>query len=115
VYALSQIDSFVDINEYELQRIYELATNRARNTHLDVSEITLGCYYSNGAFGDNWSVRQIVDESPSTDTEKDMLIYKIVAGLNRRTSGCMTRMEFSSWAKHRVFRDEENWKRVSTD
>ncbi len=115
VYALSQIDSFVDINEYELQRIYELATNRARNTHLDVSEITLGGYYSNGAFGDNWSVRQIVDESPSTDTEKDMLIYKIVAGLNRRTSGCMTRMEFSSWAKHRVFRDEENWKRVSTD
>ena len=115
VYALSQIDSFVDVNEDELLRIYELATNRSRYGHLDTDEITLGAYYSNGAHGDKWAVRQIVDESPSTETDKDMLIYKIVAGLDRRTSGCMTRMEFLSWAKYRVIRDEGNWKRISKD
>ena len=115
VYALSQIDSFVDVNEHELLRIYELATNRSRYGHLGTGEIMLGAYYSNGVDGDNWSVRQIVDESPSTETDKDMLIYKVVAGLDRRTSGYMTRTEFLSWAKYRVVRDEENWKRVSAD
>ena len=115
VYALSQIDSFVDVNEHELLRIYELATNRSRYGSLDKDGITLGAYYSNGAEGDSWSVRQIVDESPSTETDKDMLIFKVVAGHDRRTSGYMTRMEFLSWAKYQVIRDGENWKRVSTD
>jgi CBS domain-containing membrane protein len=112
VYALSQIDSFVDVNEYDLLRIYELATHRLHGRHLNPAEISLGGYYSNGEHGDNWSVRQIVDESISEDSEKDMLIYKVVAGHDRRTSGCMTRVEFAWWARYRVVKDEENWERV---
>jgi len=115
VYALSQIDSFVDVNEYDLLRIYELATHRSHGRHLNPAEISLGGYYSNGEHGDNWSVRQIVDESPSEDDEKDMLIYKVVAGHDRRTSGSMTRVEFAWWARYRMVRDEENWKRVSPE
>ena len=115
VYALSQVDSFVDVSEYDLLRIYELATNRARSSQAYTDEIILGGYYSNGKYGEEWSVRQVVDESPSADTEKDLLIYKVVAGLGRRTSGCMTRVEFSRWARHRVIRDEENWKVISPD
>jgi len=115
VYALSQIDSFVDVNEDELLRIYKLATNRSRYGHLDIDEIRLGTYYSNGAQGDDWSVREIVDESPSTENSKNILIFKVVAGHDRGTSGYMTRMEFLSWAKYRVTRDGENWKRVSTE
>jgi hypothetical protein len=79
---------------------------------LNPAEISLGGYYSNGEHGDNWSVRQIVDESISEDSEKDMLIYKVVAGHDRRTSGCMTRVEFAWWARYRVVKDEENWERV---
>lgn len=115
VYALSQIDSFVDISEYDLLRIYELATKRSRNRSFVSDEIRLNNYYSNGEYGNDWSVRHIVDESPSAEAEKDMLIYKVVAGLGRRTSGCMTRNEFAGWAKYQVTRDEENWKRVSSE
>lgn len=115
VYALSQIDSFVDVNEYDLLRIYELATHRPHGRHLNPAEISLGGYYSNGEHGDNWSVRQVVDESPSEDAEKDMLIYKVVAGHDQRTSGCMTRVEFAWWARCRMVRDEENWKRVAPE
>jgi CBS-domain-containing membrane protein len=115
VYALSQIDSFVDVNEEELLRIYKLATNRSRYGHLGIDEITLGAYYSNGDDGDNWSVRHIVDESPSSESSKDILIYKVVAGHDRGISGYMTRLKFLSWAKYQVIRDGENWKRVSTD
>lgn len=115
VYALSQVNSFVDISEYDLLRIYEVATHRSRSRHLDSHKIVLGGYYSNGEYGDNWSVRQVVDESIGVGAEKDMLIYKVVAGLGRRASGWMTRKEFACWAKYQVTRDEENWKRVSAD
>jgi CBS-domain-containing membrane protein len=115
VYALSQIDSFVDVNEDELLRIYKLATSRSRYGHLGTDDITLGAYYSNGADGDNWSVRQIVDEAPGSETGKDIVIFKVVAGLDRHTSGYMTRLKFLSWAKYQVIRDGENWKRVAAD
>jgi CBS-domain-containing membrane protein len=112
VYALSQIDSFVDVSEYELLRIYELAINKSQESAFAADELVLGHYYSNGKYGNDWSVRQIVDQSPHTDPHKDMLIYKIVAGKGRRASGYATRTEFLHWAKHQVIRDEDNWKRA---
>ena len=112
VYALSQIDSFIDVSEDDLLRIYELATNRHRNRRLNTDDIVLGSFYSNGEYGDDWSVRQIVDETPGNEIDRDMVIYKVVAGRGRRDSGHSTRVEFAKWAKYRVTRDEENWKRV---
>ena len=113
VYALSQIDSYVDVSEYELLRIYELAINKSQESAFDADEIILDHYYSNGQYGKEWSVRQIVDQSPDKDPDKDMIIYKVVAGKGRRSSGYATRTEFLQWAKHEVNRDEENWKRVT--
>lgn len=115
VYALSELDSYIDISEYELLRIYELATHRSRSRHLRQQTVRLGGTYSNGEYGDAWSVRQVVDESPHADPERYMVIYKVVAGQGRRTSGCVSRAEFARWAKYRVQRDEENWKRLPTD
>lgn len=109
VYALSQLDSFIDVNEEDLMRIYHLATQRhALGAALPLAAIRLGAYYSNGEYGPEWSVRQIVDE------DKDRIIYKIVAGADRRNTGVMTRSEFSRWAKHEVIRDDENWRRVDS-
>lgn len=115
VFALSQVDSLIDISEYDLLRIYDLATNSSRSRLLSPQAITLGHAYSNGEYGDDWAVRQIVDESPSGHAEKDMVIYKVMAGKGRRSSGCVTRSAFSRWARHQVVRDEENWKRVPPD
>jgi len=115
VYALSEVDSFIDASEYDLLRIYELATNRSRSRHLREDEIVLGGFYSNGEYGDEWSVRQVVDESLGDSADRDMLIYKVVAGPGRRSSDFMSRKEFASWAKYRLIRDEENWKRFEND
>ena len=103
VYALSQIDSFIDVSEQDLARIYELATKR--HSIQGTCEVFLGHYYSNGEFGPEWSVRQIVDEG------HDSVIFKTVAGAQRGNSGIMKRDEFASWAKHEVVRDEGNWRR----
>jgi len=111
VYALSQIDSFIDINEEDLLRIYDLATQRHQAQHLPVEEIELGGIYSNGGYGKDWEVRQVIDES----ADKSLVIFKTVTGGRERESGTMTRQEFARWAKSRVLRDDEDWARVSVD
>lgn len=113
VSALSQIDSFIDISEHDLLQIYELATRQAEQRQLQPAQIILGHYYSNGAFGADWCIRQVVDESSSPDPEKDMIIFKVVAGAGDRETGTLTRTAFASWARHELLREGENWKHVS--
>ena len=112
VYALSEIDSLIDVSEQDLLHIYDLATRRAVAPAIDPDRIRLGGYYSNEKFGEEWSVRQIVDESRHEDSSRDRLIYKVVAGSGRRTSGVTTRSEFANWAKTEVERRETSWHRV---
>lgn len=112
VSALSQIDSFIDVTEHDLLKIYELATGKAQGRRFPMEKIHPGHFYSNGKHGDEWSVRQVVDQSPSEDPAKDMLVYKVVAGHDRRSSGVLTRTEFARWTAHEVTRDEKNWKRA---
>lgn len=115
VYALSQIDSFIDVNEHDLLRIYQLATQRRATGPLAATDIKLGHYYSNGAYGPEWAVRQIIDQSSSQDPTQDHVIYKVVAGAGRRATAMLSRAEFARWAKHDVIRDDENWRRVESD
>ncbi len=112
VMALSEIDSFIDVSENDLLRIYAIATGQAEQRHLLPADIILGHYYSNDAFGDEWSIRQVVDASPHTAPDRDMVVYKVVAGLDKRKSGVLTRAEFARWARHEVCRDGENWNRI---
>lgn len=116
VYALSEFDSLLDISENDLLTIYQLVTKRHQKASIQHHELKPGHYYSNGAYGENWSVRQIIDWPESTsrpdDISEQKLIYKTVAGPGRRSNGVMTIDEFSKWAKHEVTRDEENWHRV---
>ena len=111
VFALSQMDSFIDVSEDDLLTIYELATSHSVQRGFQTSELQLGHYYSNGKFGDEWSVRQIVDWQNDDDVSSS-LIYKTIAGEGRRTSGVTTLSEFARWVKYEVYRDEENWRRV---
>ncbi len=113
VAALGQIDSYIDVSEHDLLRIYELATGQAGKRQLPLERIVLGGYFSNGAFGTDWSVRQIVDQSTHDDPDRDMVVFKVVAGKGLRSSGVTTRTEFTQWARHELVRDDENWKRVS--
>lgn len=108
VYALSQMDSFIDINEEDLLRIYDLATQRHKGEHLPIEDIELGGIYSNGGYGSDWSVRQIIDESADTDS----VIYKTVAGAGLRSTGVISRRAFAEWAKYRVSRGDADWERI---
>jgi len=110
VYALSQMDSFVDVSEDDLLRIYALATGHARTHHLLPNDIYAGRYYSNGKVGDQWSIRLVVDESPSEEPDKDWVIYRVVDGADRSESAMITRTEFGRWAAHEVLHHGSGWK-----
>jgi CBS-domain-containing membrane protein len=112
VYALSQLDSFVDVSEDDLLRIYTLATGQAQRRHLTPAQIVLWHAYSNGEQGEDWAVCDIIDEHRSDDPEKDRVIYRVLAGARRRDTGVMTRTEFAHWAKYEVVRHGAGWKRV---
>jgi CBS domain-containing membrane protein len=112
VAALSQIDSIIDVSEQDLLRIYQLATGKAEQRQLHPGQIVLGHYYCNDEGRGDWSVRQIVDEAPTPDPEKDMVVYKVVAGAGLRTSGVEARVDFARWARHELTRDDGNWRRV---
>jgi CBS domain-containing membrane protein len=112
VYALSEFESFIDISENDLLKIYELVTHRHNRATIQYQNLQHGHYYSNGEHGDLWSVRQIVDWAETDHSGEEKLIYKIIAGNNRRSSAVMTKNEFSRWAKYEVTRDEGNWHRL---
>lgn len=111
VYALSEIDSFIDISESDLLRIYGLAMRHADEDRHPLPELQPGHCYSNGRFGAEWAVRCIVDASD--DAAEDLLIYRGVAGADRRTSGTMLRADFARWARYEVERTETTWRPVN--
>ncbi len=113
VYALSEMDSIIDVSERDLLTIYNLVTQRHEDRQFDPSKLNLGHYYSNGSYGDQWSVRQIIDWGGDADSSDGKLIYKVVAGVDRRSTGVISRKEFSSWARYEVYRDDENWRRLA--
>jgi CBS-domain-containing membrane protein len=111
-FALRRMESFVDVSAQDLTEIYTLALQHARDTHLQPVHVRPGHYYSNGRYGENWAVRHIVDESGVADPDKDKVIYRVVAGHGRRSSGTCTRAEFARWAKYQVTRNENSWNRI---
>jgi len=110
-YALRQMNLYVDVSQDELGKIYQLAKTR-KQSGLTTAQIKLGRYYSNGEYGASWSVRQVVDEAVNPRPGKDQIIYKVIAGHGRRSSGTVSREEFARWAKYEVYLNENSWQRV---
>ncbi len=113
-HALQQMNLYVDVSHTDLEKIYQLARSRI-NVQISVDHIKLGHCYSNGEYGSNWAVRQVVDESNDPRPDRDQIIYKVVAGKGRRSSGTMSREEFAQWSKYEVYLNENSWQRVAPE
>lgn len=111
--VIGEMDSYIDVSETDLKTIFHLALQNQERRCFDTSRLEPGECYSNGKYGDLWSVREIVDWHEGKDHEDAQLIYKIVAGKGRRGSGVASAGDFACWAKYKVYRDEENWRRCA--
>ena len=56
-----------------------------------------------------------IDESGGVDPSAGIVIFKLLAGDCRYTTGVATREAFARWARHDVYREDENWRRVDVD
>lgn len=112
-YALRKMNLYVDVTEEDLSKIYSLARRHSRGPHLSPEQIKRGHFYSNGKYADRWAVFQVIDESGGTTPDKDLVIYKTVAGHQRGASGILTRADFALAVRHEVFRNENSWQRAA--
>ncbi len=96
--ALVQRNVLVDVNTDELTEIIRHAQQLAQaDSDAGLPEVKLGHFYSNDKPGQQWSVRQIVDERRSSNPAHDLVIYKVVEGHGLHRSGNCTRLEFARW------------------
>ena len=109
--ALEEMDSTIDVSGQDLAEIYRLARQHIVDHRLDPGQLRLGRCYSNGLYGDDWQVRQIIDMKSSNAAPEDLLIYKVVAGANRRRNGTASFADFARWASYEVFLNENSWQR----
>ncbi|MBB1125883.1 HPP family protein [Thiospirillum jenense] len=116
VAALSQIDSYIDISEQDLLRIYELATQQVALSHrIAPPIIAVGHYYSNGRFGSDWEVRQVLRIQIDDMTQTQYVSFRRVTGHRRRSDGRLELIDFQRWAAHEVIRDENSWRPVDDE
>ncbi|VAW75342.1 hypothetical protein MNBD_GAMMA12-2791 [hydrothermal vent metagenome] len=119
VFALSELDSFLDVTEDDLLHIYQLATQRSVVPGILPELLKTGHFYCNDHHGSGWEVRQIVDwqqsskNSESTDN-LEMLIYKTINKHGTRDSGVSTRIQFAHWANTEVVWENNEWTPLKT-
>lgn len=113
VYALGQLDTFVDVSEQDLLRIYAIATQHKEESALAPAELRPQGCYSNGRYGPQWQVRQVLDISPPDTDGRQVVRFRVVAGSQRRQTGTCGLLEFARWARYEVVLNENSWQRVS--
>lgn len=79
---------------------------------MNINDILPGRYYSNGAYGRSWGVRQVLEVSSAAADGADTLSFKGLAGVCRRKTGLCSVDEFARWAKYEVQLNENSWQRV---
>ncbi|MDO9636352.1 MAG: hypothetical protein Q7I95_05270 [Thiobacillus sp.] len=78
-------------------------------------ELKSGFFYSNGAYGRTWGVRQLAEITTDAENGELEAYFKGVAGTCRRKKGHCSLTDFARWAKYQVALVENDWKRVGGD
>lgn len=112
VYALSELDTFIDVSEQDLLRIYELAIHHSDAPAAPIHDIKPHAYYSNGRYGADWQVREVLEIRAAGDDGRHVVTFRIAAGTGRRRTEKSGLLAFRRWAKYRVERNENSWQRV---
>ncbi len=110
--ALETMNSTFDISGEDLAEIYRLAQQHKLHHPIQANDLQLGQSYSNGEYGGDWQIRQILDMQTDQNSADRLLIYKVVAGHDRRRTATCSFEEFAHWARYEVFLNENSWQRA---
>ncbi|HMU90886.1 MAG TPA: HPP family protein [Pseudomonadales bacterium] len=106
-HAVRELGLVVDVDEVELRHILALALQRASSQHLLPELIVRGCCYSNGAHGEAWSVRQVLEMF-----HDQRLRYRSLVGPGEQFEAECGVAEFADWARYEVRMASGRWRRV---
>jgi hypothetical protein len=82
---------------------------------MSINELKVGFFYSNGAYGKTWGVRQLATLATDEASGQTVAQFKGIAGTCRRKQGHCSPEEFARWARYQVALVENDWKRVGDD
>jgi hypothetical protein len=82
---------------------------------MSLDELKIGYFYSNGAYGRTWGVRQLAEIAHDAESGEPVYHFRGVAGICRRKKGHCSPVEFARWARYQVALLENDWKRVGGD
>jgi CBS-domain-containing membrane protein len=109
-YAIKEIDSYIDIDEDDLARIYNLALKHYHRTTNQPEQIIVDNHYSNGEYGAQWSVRKVT--GLKGDGQDAQVTYKIVDGDKLGATETCTLADFTNWQQYEVILDKATWHRI---
>jgi CBS-domain-containing membrane protein len=96
--AMDHLNVVIDVEPNEMSEIIQQTLAVAqKHSDAQLPDVRLGHYYCNDRPGQQWSVRQIIDERRSDNPEFDLVIYKVVDGKSLNRTGSCTRTEFARW------------------
>lgn len=109
--AMTQLDSYMDINSEALVELLELAKQQAelRTTH--PTKIMDGHYYSNGKLGGLWAVRRARSASEQGLADSSNIHWATVAGNGLGEEGVYALEVFQAWARYPVTLQNGHWVR----
>jgi CBS-domain-containing membrane protein len=113
VYALGRLDTFVDVSEQDLLQIYAIANQHREESALEATAIQAHRFYSNGRYGPEWQVRQVLEISAPDNDGRQVVNYRVAAGHRRRQTAKCGLLEFARWARYEVVLNENSWQRVN--
>lgn len=94
--------AIIDISASELRKILVRAEKIRIDDLLSLFDFELGGVYCNNKPGRAWSIRKIIDYAHHPDPDKELVIYKVLDGAHKNTSGSCTKAEFAQWAKQKL-------------
>lgn len=100
--GMQEVGGVIDVSSVQLQQIFEAAMTARSKDFSHRTQLELGGVYSNNRPGANWAIRKIIDYATHPDSKKALIIYKVIDGAQKNTTGSCNREEFAEWAVQRL-------------
>ncbi len=93
--AMDRLNLVIDTTPEEIREILKQAFVAKQGQNAPRLEV--GRYYSNDLPGQQWAVRQVIDERTSDNPDHDLVVYRTVEGPGTDRASSCTRAEFLAW------------------
>jgi CBS-domain-containing membrane protein len=109
--AMATHGSFVDISAEGLTELLESARQHARQAAQPLGHLATGRFFSNGALGQAWSVREVVRIDAGDGVTPASLHFRVVAGASEAPSTTCSEDAFRAWARYEVVPVGHLWRK----